>query len=121
LAIVYLNIPDAPNNQEINIKWINKSEIFLLLAPLTSQLFSPRRRVSLHGAARYLNFSNPIFFPPAYFPALIHFGRERGWWVTCNYLTVLKEKNGKGTTCAICWIKSVLHDEKHLEQENHNI
>jgi hypothetical protein len=26
-------------------------------------------------------------------PALIHFGRERGWWVTCNYPTVLKEKN----------------------------
>jgi hypothetical protein len=21
------------------------------------------------------------------------FGRERGWWITCNYPTVLKEKN----------------------------
>jgi hypothetical protein len=43
-------------------------------------------------------------------PALIYFGRERGWWITCNYLTVLKEKNinknGKSTTCAICWLKS---------------
>jgi hypothetical protein len=27
------------------------------------------------------------------FPALIRFGRERGWWITCNYPTVLKEKN----------------------------
>jgi hypothetical protein len=26
-------------------------------------------------------------------PALICFGRERGWWITCNYPTVLKEKN----------------------------
>jgi hypothetical protein len=38
-------------------------------------------------------------------PALIYFGRERGWWITCNYPTVLKEINinRKSTTCAICW------------------
>jgi hypothetical protein len=36
---------------------------------------------------------NPIFLPTAYSPALIRFGRERGWWIICNYPTVLKRKN----------------------------
>jgi hypothetical protein len=40
-----------------------------------------------------LTLSNPIFLPTAYSPALICFGRERGWWITCNYPTVLKEEN----------------------------
>jgi hypothetical protein len=40
-----------------------------------------------------LTLSNPIFLPTAYSPALICFGRVRGWWITCNYPTVLKEKN----------------------------
>jgi hypothetical protein len=54
-----------------------------------------------------LTLSNPIFLPPAYSPALIYFGWERGWWNTCNFPTVLKEKNRnrKSTTCAICWLK----------------
>jgi hypothetical protein len=70
-----------------------------------------------------LTLSNPIFLPPAYFSALIYFGQERGWWIACNYPTVLKDKNRnrKSTTCAICWLKSVLHEEKHREQENHNV
>jgi hypothetical protein len=34
-----------------------------------------------------LTLSNPTFLPPAYFPALIYFGRERG-----NYTTVLIKK-----------------------------
>jgi hypothetical protein len=70
-----------------------------------------------------LTLSNPVFLPPAYSPALIYFGRKRGWWITCNYPTVLKEKyrNRKSTTCAICWLKSVLHEEKRREQENHNV
>jgi hypothetical protein len=70
-----------------------------------------------------LTLSNPIFLPPTYSQALIYFGRERGWWVTCNYPTVLKEKNinRKSTTCTICWLKSVLHEEKRREQENHNV
>jgi hypothetical protein len=72
-----------------------------------------------------LTLSNPIFLPPAYSPALIYFGRERVWWITCNYPTVLKEKNisrnRKSTTCAICWLKSVLHEEKRREQKNHNV
>jgi hypothetical protein len=42
-----------------------------------------------------LTLSNPIFLPPAYSPALIYFGQERGWWITCNFPTVLKEKNRK--------------------------
>jgi hypothetical protein len=40
-----------------------------------------------------LTLSNPIFLPTAYSPALICFGRERGWWIISNYPTVLKEKN----------------------------
>jgi hypothetical protein len=72
-----------------------------------------------------LTLSNPTFLPPTYSPALIYFGREIGWWITCNYPTVLKEKNisrnRKSTTCAICWLKSVLHKEKRREQENHNV
>jgi hypothetical protein len=40
-----------------------------------------------------LTLSNPIFLPTAYSPALICFGRERGWWITCNYPTVFKGKN----------------------------
>jgi hypothetical protein len=40
-----------------------------------------------------LTLSNPIFLPTAYSPALICYGRERGWWITCNYTTVLEEKN----------------------------
>jgi len=40
-----------------------------------------------------LTLSNPIFLPTTYSPALIYFGRERGWWITCNYPMVLKEKN----------------------------
>jgi hypothetical protein len=77
----------------------------------------------LHAITLTLTLSNPIFLPPAYSPALIYFGRERGWWVTCNYPTVLKEKNtnGKSTTCAICWLKSALREQKSREQENHNV
>jgi len=37
-----------------------------------------------------LTLSNPIFLPTAYSPALIYFGQERGWWIICNYPTVLK-------------------------------
>jgi hypothetical protein len=40
-----------------------------------------------------LTLSNPVFLPTAYSLALICFGRERDWWITCNYPTVLKEKN----------------------------
>jgi hypothetical protein len=40
-----------------------------------------------------LTLSNPIFLLTAYSPALICFGRQSGWWITCNYPTVLKEEN----------------------------
>jgi hypothetical protein len=40
-----------------------------------------------------LTLPNPIFLPTAYSPALIYFGRKRGWWITCKYPTVLKEKH----------------------------
>jgi hypothetical protein len=70
-----------------------------------------------------LTLFNPIFLPPAYYLALIYFGRERGWWITCNYPTVLEEKNRnrKSTACTIYWLKSVLHEEKRREQENLNV
>jgi hypothetical protein len=34
-----------------------------------------------------------MFMPTTYSPALISLGRESGWWITCNYPTILKEKN----------------------------
>jgi hypothetical protein len=37
-----------------------------------------------------LTLSNPILMAPAYSPALLYFGREKGSWITCNYPTVLK-------------------------------
>jgi hypothetical protein len=40
-----------------------------------------------------LTLSIPIFLPTAFSSALICFGQERGWWITCNYPTVFKEKN----------------------------
>jgi hypothetical protein len=46
-----------------------------------------------HVRTSFLALSNPIFLPTAYSPALICFDRERGWWITCNYPTVLKEKS----------------------------
>jgi hypothetical protein len=82
------------------------SDIMIFLFPTLFLIFNPFQ-------------SN--FLPPAYSPALIYFGRERGWWVTCNSHTVLKEKNRKSTTYATCWLKSVLHEEKCWEQENHNV
>jgi hypothetical protein len=39
-----------------------------------------------------LTLSKPIVLPTAYSPALICFGREKGWWITSNYPTVLKNK-----------------------------
>ena len=41
----------------------------------------------------HLTLSNPIFLPTPFSPALIYFGQERGWWITSNYPTILKEKN----------------------------
>jgi hypothetical protein len=41
------------------------------------------------GVSWILVLSNPIFLATAYSPAFICFGR----WITCNYPTVLKEKN----------------------------
>jgi hypothetical protein len=77
--------------------------------------------LSMSPDGRMVTLSNPIFLQPTYSPALIYFGRERGWWITCNYPTVLKEKNRnrKSTTCAVSWLKSVLHEEECREQENH--
>jgi hypothetical protein len=48
-----------------------------------------------HRQKNTTNRLNPLqsnFSPTAYSPALICFGQERGWWITCNYPTVLKVK-----------------------------
>jgi hypothetical protein len=85
-----------------------------------------------------LTLSNPIFLPTAYSPALICFGWERGWWITCNYPTVLKEKQkekqkeynlryllakaqvptaGEQTQQKPCWTSSDIG----AKQENHTV
>jgi hypothetical protein len=96
----------------VNTVMMTRNPHFLLCSSIFIFLF-------LHSVCAFmlgctLTLSNPIFLPPAYSPALIYFGQEKGWWITCNYPTVLKEKNRnrKSTTCAICWLKSVLHEEK---------
>jgi hypothetical protein len=40
-----------------------------------------------------LTLSKPIFLPPTYSPAIIYFGRERGWWIACNYPSFKREKS----------------------------
>jgi hypothetical protein len=45
--------------------------------------------ILVHQKHLFLILSNPIFLPITNTPALICFGQ----WITCNYLTVLKEKN----------------------------
>jgi hypothetical protein len=81
------------------------------VGPPPTLWFSCSRRFSWS-----LTLSKPIFLPPAYTPALIYFVRQRGWWITCNYPSVLKEtsikRNRKSTTCAICWLNSVLQDTR---------
>jgi hypothetical protein len=64
------------------------------IRPVGAVLFHARRGPDRHdeGSSR-LTLSNPMFLQTAYSPALVCFGRERGWWITCNYPTVLKEKN----------------------------
>jgi hypothetical protein len=55
-----------------------------------------QRNLQITGSGtiqRRLTLSNTIFLPTAHSPALICFGRQRGWWITCNYPRVLKEKN----------------------------
>jgi hypothetical protein len=98
---------------------------FMLVYPfLKLHTYSPMKMEQSVPKRWHLTFSNQIFLAPAYSPALISFGWKRGWWVTCNYPTVLKEKNInrniKSTTSAICWLTSVLHEQKRRELENHN-
>jgi hypothetical protein len=70
-----------------------------------------------------LTLSNPIFLPPAYSPALIYFGLERGWWITCLYytrksvgqaLTAEQENKRNKKTCRTS-------SDIGAEQENHNV
>jgi hypothetical protein len=41
--------------------------------------------------------------------------------ITLQFEKRKTNRNRKSTTCAICWLKSVLHEEKRREQENHNV
>jgi hypothetical protein len=43
----------------------------------------------------YINPFHSNFSANRILPSFICFGRERVWWITCNYPTVLKEKNRK--------------------------
>jgi hypothetical protein len=67
------------------------------VGPRPTLWFSSSRRFSLS-----LTLSNPIFLPPAYSPALIYFRLERGWWITCNYPTVLETKYRRLSDFHIC-------------------
>jgi hypothetical protein len=70
------------------------TDVYLLLPPILFVIKSFQHMLQLkwHWHFSSLTLSNPIFLPTAYSPALICFGRERGW-ITCNYPTVLKKKN----------------------------
>jgi hypothetical protein len=82
-----------------------------LKSPYNERVIRKLEEIQTHSLVAinfFFTLSNPIFLPPTHTPALIYFGCERGWWITCNYPTVLKEKNrnGKSKTCAVCWLKS---------------
>jgi hypothetical protein len=98
--------PHAPHNRCVCV-CVDK-----LIAEVAT--YSKATREEYMCSQQDLTLSNPIFLPLTYSPALIYFGRERGWSVTCNYPTVLKGKNRnrKSTTCSVCWLKSVLREEK---------
>jgi hypothetical protein len=49
--------------------------------------------VLVFDCIQLLTLSNPIFLPLAYSPALIYFGWERGWWITCNYPSFKRKKH----------------------------
>jgi hypothetical protein len=98
--------------KKLNI-WVMNVELHMWISH--SRNYNPTFCVKYVFCRISLTFSNPIFLPTANSPAFIRFGWERGWWISCNYPTVLKEKtwrNRKSTTCAICWLKPVLHEEK---------
>jgi hypothetical protein len=71
----------------------------------------------------YLTLSNPIFLPPAFSPALIYFGLERGWWITCPYY--MRKSVGQAPTAK----RENKRNKKKVsdvfrhgaEQENHNV
>jgi hypothetical protein len=76
-----------------------KNRPSLLLNPFQSYV-GPRPTLWFSCSRRFswsLALTNPIFLPLAYSPVLIYFGRERSWWITCDYPTVLKEKNRNRT------------------------
>jgi hypothetical protein len=90
--------------------------LFALVAVLSQCLCSDSPHLSINSSQS--NFSATSILPNSYL-----FWAGKRLLVTCNYCTVLKEKNRnrKSTTCAICWLKSVIHEEKCREQENHNV
>jgi hypothetical protein len=68
-----------------------------------------------------LILSNPIFLPPTYSPALFILGEKEvgGLLVIILQFKREKHKQKQYNLCYICWLKSVLHEEKRREQENH--
>jgi hypothetical protein len=102
-----------------NIHFVQNSLVNLCLS---STLTSTCLTISVHRLL-LLTLSNPIFLPPAYSPALIYFGLERGWWITCPYY--MRESVGQTPTAE----RENKHNKKMCrtssdigaEQENHNV
>jgi hypothetical protein len=74
----------------INYKKNNRTQEVKEIIMYTVELYL---YILIEMVSHLLTLCNPIFLPTAYSLALICFGRERGWWITCNNPTVLKEKN----------------------------
>jgi hypothetical protein len=67
-----------------------------------------------------LTLSNPIFPPHTPQHLFILVGKEVGGLlvIILQFLKKNMNRNRKRTTCAICLLKSVLHEEKRREEEN---
>jgi hypothetical protein len=62
-----------------------------------------------------LTLSNPIFLPTTHSPALIFLQAQPYEYNAQSPVHINTHglpRNRKSTTCAICWLKSVLHEEK---------
>jgi hypothetical protein len=75
----------------LNVNVFRQIAIFWDINKKNKNLYLRSLRKSVEKIQFSVALSNQIFLPAAYSPAHMCFGRERGWWITCNYPTVLKE------------------------------
>jgi hypothetical protein len=84
--------------------------------PRNSSLQPPYLELhNCHSQLRYFNRFQSNFSAKRVLPSSYLFWAVKRLVDYCNYPTVLKEKtwrNRMSTTCAICWLKSVLYEEK---------